>query len=766
MGYYILIAVLCERNDRDEYIFMNIPHYDELVHELAEICGILPEYWDIFGKKHITSVDTKKSVLRAMKISIDSSEDLISEIHRRKWSLWTGFVAPVHVLSEKAAPLSVPVYIPVREGQESGLSIVWSLEDETGRTAQYTIDGAEINVSQQQWIDGIRYIRTNLAIEHNGIGYYTLHVECRHPEKGFFGTPGRLQKHSKVIITPDACYIPPELEKGRAWGLSVNLYAVRSERNWGIGDFSDLKKITEWIGGLQGTLVGINPLHALQNTEPHGISPYSPLSRLYKNFIYLDVEKIPEVKELSDEQKIPISERFREELDIMRRQDIVHYEKVAALKEKILRDAFGIFYAKYFSGDTGRGNEFRKFVREEGDALESFALFMTLWEQMKKTEKAYSWQEWPERYCALSASEAAALKMEKKKEILFFKYVQWLIDCQLREIAEDAAFPGTGAGLYYDLAIGAVGGGSDAWCYQDVIATGADVGAPPDDFSPDGQKWGFPPLIPDKIKDTGYELFIRTMQKNMKYGRAIRIDHALGMFRLFWIPEGVFPKHGAYVTYPHEDLLRIIALESVRNRTMVIAEDLGTVGANVREVLKRFRMLSYRLFYFERKYPDPEFLPPGKYPEMALCAVTTHDLPTIYGYWKGRDIEVRKALEKYPNEATWRKQVRDRERDKGLILKALKSQSLLPEGIPEDPEMVPEMTPELCLAIYRFLALAPCKFLLVSLDDIIGTLNQQNMPGTVDTHPNWIQKTPSTLEEIMQDERFAGLSSGLKRYFR
>jgi 4-alpha-glucanotransferase len=217
-------------------------------------------------------------------------------------------------------------------------------------------------------------------------------------------------------------------------------------------------------------------------------------------------------------------------------------------------------------------------------------------------------------------------------------------------------------GLYHDLAIGSVGGGSDAWNYRDVIASGADVGAPPDDFSPDGQKWGFPPAIPDKLKETGYELFIETIRKNMKHGGALRIDHALGMFRLFWIPCGMTPKEGAYVAYQSEDLLRIIALESIRNRTMVIAEDLGTIGDNVRESLKRLRMLSYRLFYFERNYPDPSFLPPGGYPRMALCAVTTHDLPTIYGYWKGRDLKVRRQLGKYPDDTLWNKQVEERKR--------------------------------------------------------------------------------------------------------
>jgi 4-alpha-glucanotransferase len=272
-------------------------------------------------------------------------------------------------------------------------------------------------------------------------------------------------------------------------------------------------------------------------------------------------------------------------------------------------------------------------------------------------------------------------------------------------------------------------------------------------------------MIPEKLRETGYELFIETIRKNMKYGGAIRIDHALGLFRLFWVPYGMQPEGGAYVNYPSEDLLRIIALESVRNRCMVIGEDLGTVGDNVREGLKRFQMLSYRLFYFERNYPDPSFLLPERYPETALCAVTTHDLPTLYGYWIGRDIQTRRKLGIFPDGSIWRRQAGNRERDKGLILNALKSQGKVPSEYPSDPRLVRKMTPELCLAIYSYLAQTPCRLLLVSIDDIIGTINQQNIPGTVGSYPNWMQKMQITIGKMLKDGRFRDLSGTLNKHF-
>ncbi|HXX57037.1 MAG TPA: 4-alpha-glucanotransferase, partial [Thermodesulfovibrionales bacterium] len=585
----------------------------------------------------------------------------------------------------------------------------------------------------------------------------------------------RMEKTVRVIITPVTCYLPSELQEGRAWGLSINLYSIRSGRNWGIGDFTDLKNIVGAVASLKGGFVGINPLHAIPNMIPFGISPYSPISRLYRNSIYLDLERVPEMKESEDARKRMLSEAFVAELDRLRKGEFIDYEKVMSMKQTMLKYAFDLFYEREYKGDTGRGTEFRRYLSQEGADLESFATYMAISEFMGREEESaedcpdpkslssqIAGQKWPADYGDPSSSAVREFKRTRRKEILFYQYVQWIIDEQLRDVAREAENSGMTVGLYYDLAIGSVGGGADTWCCRDVIAGGIDVGAPPDDFNLNGQNWGFPPLIPEKLKETGYELFIQTIRKNMKYAGALRIDHALGMFRLFWIPRAMSPKEGAYVQCPSEDLLRIIALESVRSRTMVIAEDLGTIGDRARETLARFHMLSYRLFYFERNYPDASFVPPEEYPEMALCAVTTHDLPTLLGYWVGRDIEVKKLLGMYRDETQWREQVEERERDRELIIAALKSSNILPDDYPSDPAAITELSPELCLAVYRYLGLTPCKLVLASLDDITGTPDQQNMPGTVDEYPNWKRKATLNLEEIISDERITDLSRVLQ----
>lgn len=753
------------------------PHSD-LINELSELCGIVPEYVDIYGKKHITPLETKKAILSAMRLDIGTADDISKEIERRKWNSWKNVIEPVHISSVNDQPFTIPVCIPVDQGKEAGLEVTWSIglenphlqpfhdgepEGFPDQGITHTLSGNDLTIIEEKWIDNRRYIKIGLSdTKQRDLGYYRIDIECKHTENVFTGGKNITTKRSRLIIAPDTCYMPPELENGRTWGLSVNLYAIRSGGNWGIGDFSDLGKIVRWIASLNGGFVGINPLHALPNTKPYGISPYSPISRIYKNFIYLDITSIPDFLDSEDAMGITESEQFKNELHSLRAAGLVDYEKIASLKERVLRRAFSHFYDTHYTRCTDRGSEFRKYVSEQGSSLESFATYMCLYEQMKRSKNIYTWQEWDEEYRTLSNEKVRVFRKENEKEVLYYEYLQWLIDVQLKDVFDEAMGRDMPVGLYYDLAIGSIGGGSDAWSFQDIIAVDADAGAPPDDFSPNGQNWGFPPLNPEKLRETGYELFIQTMRNNMRYGGALRIDHALGMFRLFWIPHGMSAREGTYVNFPAEDLLRIIALESVRNKTIVIAEDLGTIGENVRETLERFHMLSYRLFYFERNYPDPSFVPPEKYPSLALCAITTHDLPTIYGYWTGQDLDVKKVLDMYPDGELLTAQIKERERDKQLILSTLKTYGALPSDHPSEPNMVTRMTPELCLAIYKYLAMTPCKLLLVSLDDIIGTIDQQNMPGTLEEHPNWVQKTSLSLDELFEDRRFIDLAGMLR----
>lgn len=750
----MLLTIMTENLDHQKT-------YDALISELAAMCGIIPEYYDIYGNKHVISPETRKALLKAMNLRIDTLDDVKGETEARRLGEWKNFVAPVKVISVNEQPMTLQVFIPLEDREEEELQISLRIQDEEGHSDEYLFSWMDVIVAGHKFMEGRKYVELILEDRvFRNIGYYKADVECR-KSGGAREMKTRLHKTLRIIVTPDHCYIPPELQERRTWGISAELYSVRSKRNWGAGDFTDLKGMIDWAASLGAGFVGINPLHAIKNARSGGASPYYPVSRLYRNYLYLDIEKIPDVKRSESVRKKMASDAFGKKLAKLRRDEIIDYDQISSVKEDMLRRAFRVFYDEHYLKNTGRGRDFKEYLGREGDALEFFALFSAIGDRMEKDIGATSWQEWPEDYLLPSGKSVREFRKRNRKKILFYQYVQWLIDGQLRAACDTAKELGMPVGIYHDLAVGCMGGGSDAWAYQDIIADDMDVGAPPDDFSPDGQNWGFPPMIPEKLRESGYDLFIRTIRKSMEHGGALRIDHALGLFRLFWIPRGLTPEDGAYIDFPSEDLMRIIALESMRNRTLVIAEDLGTIGENVRESLRKFRMFSYRLFYFERNYPDATFAPPEKYPDMALCAVTTHDLPTLYGYWAHRDLESRRLHGGFQNDEVWRKSIEERERDKGLVIDALKSRGLLPEDYPAETQKIPEMDHELCLAIYRYLALTPCRLVLVRLDDITGALNQQNLPGMSGGYPNWMQKMPLFLEEIMKDKRIADLSEML-----
>ena len=734
-------------------------NYSDQLRILADLYGIVPEYYDIFGNKHLTTENTAKAILRTMQVEIGSEEALRQEIDRKNSKPWDDLLLPVMVISENHQPCSIPVFIPIGSRALPDIMLFWTVTDESGKQEYFSCSGEGLAVDEERWLHDLRYVKVLITDDQKrDIGYYTVHVSCTHCS-GDDIDKSIHQKIMRLIITPDSCYLPDSLKTEQARGISVNLYAVRSEKNWGIGDLGDLKDIVVTLGKIGGDFVGINPLHAIPNTMPYGISPYSPLSRLFRNAVYLDINSIPDVASSPKARKFISSSQFTQELESLRSADFIDYERIAGLKLSTLGLAFDSFLKKEFKKDTDRGRSFKNFLKEEDPWIGLFAVYSVLRDQMISTQGIYAWQDWPGEYHDPSGVSVQKFAQEHKEEVLFHQYVQWLIDEQLEEVRNASVKNGLTVGLYNDLAVGSVAGGSDTWSFSGAIAANVDVGAPPDDFSINGQNWGFPPMSPENIKESGYELFVRTIRQNMKHAGALRIDHALGLFRLFWIPSGLSPKEGAYVTYPAEDLLRIIALESVRNKVVVVAEDLGTLEESFREMLQRFNMLSYRLFYFERNYPDPSFRQLDAYPTGALCAVTTHDLPTLYGFWQGKDIEIKKSLGMYQNDDQWKHDLAIRGRDRELIIAILRQHSLIGNTeSPDDP-----MTPELCEAVYCYLAKTQCRMLLVSLDDVIGTIDQQNLPGTVTEYPNWKQKNPLTLKEIISDGRLAGLFSALSR---
>jgi 4-alpha-glucanotransferase len=490
-------------------------------------------------------------------------------------------------------------------------------------------------------------------------------------------------------------------------------------------------------------------------------SPYSPTSRRFLNFLYLDLEAAPELASSPEAQAFLASPEFRRQQARLRREPLVPYPGVFRLKLRVLEMLFATFLDMHGPPEaprTPRGQEFAGYLAAKGTSLAQFGLYQALAASLKQPD----WRRWPRDFQNPGSPAAARFQEEHLPEVHLHQYAQWLASTQLKEVCAQARRRGLPFTLYQDLALGADPGGFDTWAHQDLFALGAEIGAPADAFNPRGQSWGLPPLVPGRLRESGHRFFQEVLRANTPPDGMLRIDHVMGLFRLFWIPRGQDASQGAYVNYPARELLAILALESVRRRTLIIGEDLGTVPSAVRRDLNRRGVLSYRVFYFERE-PDGGFRAPEDYPRRALAAVTTHDLPTLTGYWQGRDLELRRALHLYPSPQAADADAGAREQDRGQLVAALDRLNLLPadSGLEAHPPACPK---DLNAAVIAYLARSEAALVEVRLEEIFHLSEQQNLPGTRREHPNWNYKMPLTLEEMRRDPEPARLAARLNRY--
>ncbi len=415
------------------------------------------------------------------------------------------------------------------------------------------------------------------------------------------------------------------------------------------------------------------------------------------------------------------------------------------------------FRATHLAVEDGRAVEFRAFCARGGKALLHHALFEALDEHFFPANGSRcGWPAWPDEFRDPHSDAVARFAAAHVEHVEYYQWLQWQAALQLDAVARQTQPPTLSIGVYGDLAVSIDRAGAEAWANQRIYAVGASVGAPPDLFNMLGQDWGLSPPVPGRLREAAYAPFIATLRANMHHAGALRIDHVMGLMRLFWVPRGAGPADGAYVHYSLADLLGIVALESQRHRCLVIGEDLGTVPEDLRGALSQAGVLSYRLLLFER-LPSDEFKPPAAYPTQALVAVSTHDLPTLAGWWQGRDLDVRAELDLFPDEAARLQQIADRAQDRARLLRALDRERLLPPGVGTDPAALPTMTAAVAHAVHAFLAQTPAQLLVVQLEDVIGVNEQANMPATVDTHPNWRRKLPLVLEHWPDDSRFLDL---------
>ncbi len=576
------------------------------------------------------------------------------------------------------------------------------------------------------------------------LGYHALSVSLN----------GRDHARCRLIVCPERAYLPEFLktDNGRTAGFNVALYGLRSARNWGVGDFTDLRGLIDWASREVGfSLIGLNPLHALHNRTPFNASPYLPMSMYYKNLIYIDVEHVPEFERSPCAQKLFQSARVQQQISTLRDAEFVQYSEVALLKRRFLKLLHRAFRLER-AAQPERSRAFDRYCEREGDLLAKFALYCALDEALhKKNPNAWSWRDWPPEYQTPDSAGSREFAREHARPVEFYKYVQFVLDEQLAGAQRHAKESGMAVGLYHDLAVATDSFGSDLWIAGDHYVNGARVGAPPDDFSPQGQDWGFPPPNKEVHRAEGYRLFRESIRKIVQHGGALRIDHVMRLFRLFWVPPGMPPSAGTYVRDFANDLMHVLALESVRSQNIIVGEDLGTVTDEMRDLFRRFGILSYRLFPFERNYQTGEFKHSFEYPRQALVSSSTHDLPTLAGFWQNADIEARRAAG-LADETAYQNQINDRRREKQRMLDVLHSEQLLPDWYPSGGNLPNELDGELHNAIVGFLARVPSLILLLNQEDLTKETAQQNLPGSTEQYPNWQRKMRFAIEQLNSED--------------
>jgi 4-alpha-glucanotransferase len=539
----------------------------------------------------------------------------------------------------------------------------------------------------------------------------------------------RLHLTDAAGVTEEAPLIvaPPKAYRGdfdRCWLLAVQLYGIRSARNWGIGDFTDLEGLIELAGHLGADGVGLNPLHALFDDRPGDCSPYSPNSRLFLNPLYIDVEKLPEFQP-------GVFAASSNAIARLRQSDLVDYAAVADLKWRALRLAFDAFKA---NAHAAGGQDFENFRAERAPLLSRFACFEVLRHNFNKP-----WWEWPEEWRQPDQAKCAALRHgPDAAEIEFVEFVQWIADRQLRACRDLAGKLGMKVGLYLDVAVGVQSDGFDAWNEQAAISRHLGVGAPPDPLNTSGQNWGLAGFNAAGLEMQSFEPYREMLRASMRYAGAIRLDHVLGLKRLYLVPHGFAADNGVYVQMPFEALLAATAQESLTHRCVVIGEDLGTVPEGFREQMADWGIWSYQVMMFERD-DNGRFRDVDRYAANALVTFNTHDLSTYAGWRCFSDLKLKRSLGLDPGES-------DEARWHAL---AMLSDVLRHHAI-HDHDLY---------AVAGFLARTRSRLLAISLEDLLGVIDQPNIPGTVDEHPNWRRRLPLAIGAMASAIDVAALKS-------
>lgn len=707
-----------------------------LLRELATRRGITDSYCDIEGKVHDTTDEVRAELLEACGFRTAAVEELRDELSAMERAAWSRLVEPVLVRTQAELADGLRLRAPGRVTK-----VLLTVVGEDGGERHVEADAQSVVTIEELVVAGNSSWKCACPLPVDvELGYYDLDVEVEMGDR-------RARQRTRLIVCPERAYLPEWYERGeKVAGLAISLYGLRSNRNCGAGDLGDLRRFIEWAAATAGVqFVGLNPIHSIFNRQPYNASPYLPTSRYYRNFIYIDLNAVEDIADSPEAQALLQSAAMRSRLAKLRAADTVQYEEVASVKLELLDLAFSQFREQ---ATPERRGAFEEYEAGEGVLLDNFATFCAIYEHVHARDpEAWSWSDWPEELRDPSGAAVLRFKEEHAERIRFLKYLQWQLELQLAEAARTARTCGMPVGLYLDLALAVDRHGADYWAYRHLFVGGAKSGAPPDPLGPQGQDWQFPPPNRDHYRADAYRLFSEKIRKNCRHAGALRLDHVMRLVRLFWIPRDRTPSEGAYVLDFHEDLLKIVCLESVRNQTMIIGEDLGTVPDSIREELSRRGILSYRVFYFERRL-DGSFKGTGEYPRLSLATLSTHDLPTLAGYWDETDIARREEAGLLVNEDDRRDARLDRRADKMRVAETTELPLDAPVADVRD-------------RIVELLAATNSAMMMLNHEDLFLEREQQNMPGTTIEHLNWARKMRYSIEEIARDPAVRAASQTL-----
>lgn len=717
------------------------------IEQLAAIHGIGASYYDWRGELREVSLESRAALLAALGVDTSNERALASALSTHETVKWTR-LAPLVTVVQVDRPIVVPIAV---SREIAARSLTWRITLETGHVSHGAVELARLPVVEEGTVEGRAYVRYELELPSLPLGYHDLETTL---DSG-------LAAPTRIIVAPASCYEPPVIARGeRVWGIAVQLYSLRSPNNWGIGDFADLRELIRLAAPTGCQIIGLNPLHALAPANPRQISPYSPSNRLYLNVLYISVPDVEEFASCEAARTRVASPEFQSLLAELRATTNVDYVRVAAAKFEILKLLYAQFRAEHLSRDTVRATAFRAFVASGGETLKLHAIYDALDAHLRLQGPQYwGWPSWPEEYRDPSSSAVARFARERVEEIEYFLYLQWLAAEQLAAAQREARALGMSIGLYGDLAVGANPAGSETWSNRRLYLQGASVGAPPDALALKGQDWGVPPQDPNELRTQQYRPFCELLRNNMQHVAALRLDHVMSLYRLWWVPRGYPSKDGAYMHYPVDDLIAILALESQRNECIVIGEDLGTVAEPMLEAMERYRTYHYKVLLFEQE-PDGRFKPPSAYVQGALATVTTHDLPTLRGWWEAHDLELRARLDLYPNDEFKNRAHATRERERRQLMQALVDAGLW-HWHPDQP--LPEYSAALSRAVHAFLGLSNANIALIQIEDLIGMTDPVNVPGTDTEHPNWQRKVVLDTAEIFARPEVRDILDGMNR---